>query len=241
MMATIFALGKAAQAEACLKGTRRLRQRRPSRKAPPPKGRDLFCRSAVLRAKGNTFQVLPFARALRKRQNRSRHCKVYFLTAPYAGLDGAGVRHSIAVVCRWRICADRLALTYFASMELPLEDLECQRRAIAAPGFSMNSQAIADDESHQNFAAAGYHARVMAGFDTVLTMPATERVRAGPVDGRQESASSPASCPGPSFGSIGESFAPGLCPVVSGWTERRTFSSVSSLVETAHRRDKFIF
>ena len=58
MMATIFAKGKAAQAEACLKGTCRLRQRRPLRKAPPPKGRDLFCRSAVLRAKGNTFQVL---------------------------------------------------------------------------------------------------------------------------------------------------------------------------------------
>ena len=82
-MATIFALGKAAQAEACLKGTCRLRQRRPSRKALPPKGRGLFCHSAALRVENKTFQVLLSTRALRTWQNRSRHCTVNLWTAPY--------------------------------------------------------------------------------------------------------------------------------------------------------------
>ena len=81
MMATIFAMGKATQAEACLEGARRLRQRRSSRKALPPNGRDLFCHSAALRVENKTFQVLLSTRALRTWQNRSRHCTVNLLTA----------------------------------------------------------------------------------------------------------------------------------------------------------------
>ena len=58
MIASIFAPGKAAQAEACLKGTCRLRQRCPERTSDATlRAQRLFCRSAAFHAKENTFQV----------------------------------------------------------------------------------------------------------------------------------------------------------------------------------------
>jgi len=58
MIASVFAQGKASQTDACLKGTCRLRQRRPERtKRCNPFGHRLFCRFAAFHAQGNTFQV----------------------------------------------------------------------------------------------------------------------------------------------------------------------------------------